>query len=165
MPPLKAILKTKLESATRVAVLSIGSELRADDAAGLLAGEEIERLWRATSGRKAALEVFFGHTAPENLTGAIREFKPDCILIIDAADIGRDPGTIEIIDPQTPLDNPPVTHGFPVPLLQRYLMETMQCTVTTIGIQPAKLDFNQPPTDAVRRAAADLAAAIVAVLP
>ena len=42
MPQIKTILKNKLKDAQRVAVLGIGSQLRADDAAGLLIAKEIK---------------------------------------------------------------------------------------------------------------------------
>lgn len=165
MNPLQTILTKRLEGAARIAVLGIGSDLRGDDVAGLLAAEEIDRKYRRQQPRNSTLAVFLGHTAPENLTGEIREFKPDHILMIDAADLGREVGAIEIIEPHEPVLHPPVTHGFPIPLLERFFVETMACSVTIIGIQPSDIAFNHPPSAAVRRAALELAAIVVDSLP
>ena len=70
MSGLKTSLKNRLEGAAKIAVLGIGSLLRADDAAGMLVAEEVEKRCGKTKG-KPEVKVFFGETAPENLTGEI----------------------------------------------------------------------------------------------
>jgi|GEM_PF-1075633 len=43
-------------------------------------------------------KFFNGGTAPENLTGEIRRFKPSHLIMIDAVELGKRPGTIALID-------------------------------------------------------------------
>lgn len=90
MPPLKAKLSQRLKGATRIAVLGVGSDLRGDDAAGLLAVSEFKRQRAAFSrshGQRARrshpiVKCFIGGTAPENSLGAIRRFQPSHLIVI-----------------------------------------------------------------------------------
>ena len=77
MQKLKMQLKQKLENAGKVAVLGVGSELRGDDVAGIMAAEQIERISRPKT-TAPELKVFIGHTAPENLTGEIKTRNNFC---------------------------------------------------------------------------------------
>ena len=98
MQRLKTLLKKRLEGARKVAVLAMGSKLRGDDAAGLLAAENLARATRRKRLQRP-LKVFIGDTAPENLTGEIKKFRPTHLVILDAVDMGRRPGTAELIEP------------------------------------------------------------------
>ncbi len=93
MPNLKTILKNKLKGAKKIAVLGVGSSLKSDDAAGLLVAEELKKI------KNPKLKVFFGSTAPENLTGEIIKYKPTHIIIVDSVDMDQKPGSILLIDP------------------------------------------------------------------
>src|ERR1051325_6034884 len=76
-----------------------------------------------------------GH-APENTTGELRKFAPDLVLIIDAADMGESPGTIQWI-PEESIDGMSAsTHSLPLSMLARYLRLEINCTVVLLGIQP-----------------------------
>ena len=63
-------LKPELKGASKIVVLGVGSELRGDDIAGILAAENLKG---KTSDK---LQVLIGGTAPENLTGEIKKLKP-----------------------------------------------------------------------------------------
>ncbi|MFA6431964.1 MAG: hydrogenase maturation protease, partial [Candidatus Margulisiibacteriota bacterium] len=84
-------LKNKLKDANRVLVLGVGSDLRGDDAAGVIIAEEIEKK------KIPNITTLLGGTAPENLTGEIKRLKPSHLIIIDAADLNEAPGTIKLI--------------------------------------------------------------------
>ena len=71
---IKKALKSRLASAKKVAVLGIGSDLRGDDVAGMLTAEKLFKLVAKKS--TSRLKIFFGSTAPENLTGDIKRFNP-----------------------------------------------------------------------------------------
>ena len=95
--------------------------------------------------------VFFGETTPENLTGEIRAFGPSHVVILDAADLGRRPGTVELV----PVDAPSLsvsasTHGLPLEVLANYLRQSIGCDVLVLGIQPASRQFGRPPSKSVR---------------
>ncbi|MCX5686330.1 MAG: hydrogenase maturation protease, partial [Candidatus Omnitrophica bacterium] len=92
MQDLKKTLAGRLAGAKKIAVLAIGSELRRDDSAGILVAEELEKNLKNSKARRVPLKIFIGGTAPENLTGVIKKFKPSDILIVDALEMNRKPG-------------------------------------------------------------------------
>ena len=164
MQTLRTILRRKLAGAKRIAVLGIGSELRADDAAGILAARQLKK---ALAGRKKgrAVKIFLGETAPENLTGEIKRYKPSHLVIIDSADLRKRPGTIFVFTPQEVGGGVSFsTHKMPARILVDYLVASLGCEVAIIGIQPKSVDFGQDISRAVeisaKKAATALAGAI-----
>jgi hypothetical protein len=82
----------RLKGATRVVLLGVGSDLRGDDAAGMMAAERLSHTPK--------LNVLLGGTAPENLTGEIKKLKPSHLLIVDAAEMKAEAGTIRLLTPE-----------------------------------------------------------------
>ena len=153
---LRASLEKFLKGAEHIALLAVGSSLRGDDAAGLLIAE---KLAATAEIRKlhSKFRVFVGETAPENLTGEIRKFNPDRILIVDAADAGKQPGEVMLLNPEEIGGLSFSTHKLPLKLMVLYLQESISCAVTIIGIQPGNLTFGKPLSKAVRVSAGGVA--------
>ncbi len=150
------ILKKKLHNAQRVAILGVGSELRGDDVAGLLAAKQIEKtITKQTTSPE--VRVFIGETAPENLTGEIKKFQPTHLIIIDAAELNKEPGHIEIMEPGTIGGTTFCTHSLPLKVIIGYLLESFKFQAIIIGIQPKTLTFGAQPTKEVVAAAKHLA--------
>ena len=124
-------LKRELAIAKKVVILGIGNELYHTDSPGLLVAEEIRK--RDSSGK---YQVFLAGTAPENLTGKIRELSPSYVIFIDAADLGKAPGSIEIIEKERIARLTPSTHNLPLTLLADYLTKETGCKVIMLGIEP-----------------------------
>jgi len=158
MNNLKSKLKNNLKKPRRIAVLGIGSRLRADDASGLLAAEAIQKNIKNTH---PGLKVFFGETAPENLTGEIKKFKPTHLIIIDSADIGAKPGTIFLLKPGQLHGISFCTHQLPLQILSRYLKKSLECKIAVIGIQPKTLAFNKPVCKPVKKAVKEIVQSIL----
>ena len=146
------VLKKRLERAERIAVLAIGSRLRGDDAAGLLAAEELSRLIASPAvgrpssvvGRPSSVvKIFMGETTPENLTGEIKRFKPTHLIVMDAADIDEDPGEFRLLDSERVAGMSASTHNLPVRLVTDYLRKCVGCEAVIIGIQPQSCGFGQ----------------------
>lgn len=138
MQNLKTHLKSSLKGASRIAVLGIGSELRADDIAGILVSQQLEAL------NSAAFRVFLGYTAPENLSGEIRKFNPTHLIMIDTAEIGKEPGQIAVFKPEDAGGISFSTHKLPIKLMADYLQKEIKCRVFIIGIQPKSIEFGNP---------------------
>jgi hydrogenase 3 maturation protease len=156
MQSLQANLKSSLSDATAVAVLAVGSELRADDAAGLIAAEALRGRLRPNS--RCRVEIFMGETAPENYTGEIKRFAPTHLLVLDAADMNKPVAGVELIDVTAiAAAMPSNTHSMPLAVLANYLGKFIQCRVLMVGIQPASRTFGGDVTPAVRAAAEKLA--------
>ena len=124
-------LKKELAMARKVVILGIGNELYGNDSLGLLAAKEIQKL-----GYSDKYQVLLAGTAPENLAGKIRALSPSHVIFIDAADMGKEPGTIEIIEKDRMGSQTASTHDAPLSLLADYLTEEIGCKVIMLGIQP-----------------------------
>jgi len=163
VPPLKTLLSKKLLNAERVAVLGVGSELRGDDAAGLLVVKAL-----AAKGLKkksiAKFKVFLGATAPENLSGEIRAYKPTHIIIVDAVEAGSKPGEAFLVDLEKISNASFCTHNLPINILVDYLQNSLKCQVLLLGIRPKKITFGSKPSLEVLRSAKSLAVLITQIL-
>lgn len=140
----------RLSDAPRVALLGIGHEMRGDDAAGLRVAEEL-----ATAVSSHWLIVPAAH-APENHTGVIRRFAPALVLLIDAADMGAEPGAIRWLALADIDGLSASTHTLPPTTLARYLALTLGCEVALLGIQPAQTALGAEMSVAVATAVAEL---------
>jgi len=164
VPSLKASLKKRLEGAEAVAVLAVGSTLRGDDAAGLLAAEQLKGALAGKSVRPR-VRVFAGDTVPENLTGEIKKFRPSHLVILDAADVARKAGCVQLLEPDVPTCNfSPSTHTLPFSVLATYLRGFFPCEIVVIGIQPSTRGFGRAPSKPVRDAARRVSDLIVSAL-
>ena len=110
------------------------------------------------------LEVFLGATAPENLTGEIKKYKPSHLLIIDAADTASKPGTIDLIDPKTVGGISFSTHMMPLKIMVDYMLKSIKCKVIIIGIQPKVLKFGSEPSREAISSAKEIAKTILEII-
>jgi len=149
--------------AGRVVLLGVGSDLRGDDAAGMLVASSLQKIV-SSPGLKRRLKVLFGATAPENLTSEIRRFKATHVIIVDAALMGAKPGAVEVIEPDRIEGVTFTTHQLPMSIIARYLVHEVGCEVIFIGIQPKILKFGKPVSRELRSSAPKLARLIKKVL-
>ena len=149
MPTLKTILRKQLNRAKRIALLGVGSELRGDDIAGILVCQLLEKECRGL-GAGGFFRAFNGATAPENLTGEIKKFKPTHLIIVDSAKINKAPGAVKIININKVAGLSFCTHNLPIKILTDYLINSIGCKVIVIGIQPKRIDFGSLPSRAVK---------------
>ena len=134
MNGVRELLREAIGDAKSVAVLGCGSELRGDDAAGM----EIARRLSGLSGR---VRVYSGSNAPENFTGEIKKFRPDALLIFDAARMGRQPGEAAVISPDEMDGVSFSTHTLPLKIMAEYLRREIGCRISVIGIEGADYMF------------------------
>jgi hydrogenase 3 maturation protease len=159
MPDLKDKLKSILKGAERIAVLGVGSELRADDIAGILAAQELDKASEEI-GETKAFKVFLGYSAPENLAGEIKKFKPTHLVIIDSAEMGKPPGDIAAFPPEEAGGMSFSTHKLPVKVLAQYLRQSFECKMVIVGIQPKTLDFGKDVSSEVKKAVNEVSRAV-----
>ena len=155
---LQSVINQRLSGATGVAVLAIGSWMRCDDSAGLIVGEEVLRLLETRTGGYR-MTAYIGETAPENYTSEIKRFAPSHLVLVDAADVGKAPGHVEILESDVLNGNVSFsTHSLPVRVLVDYIRRFITCEVFIIGIQPATSEFAREATPEVTKAAKQVAA-------
>jgi hydrogenase 3 maturation protease len=134
------LLSGLLKGAARPCILGAGSCLMADDAAGVMITDALIERFGPCPGRFA---VFSGGTAPECFTGEIKKFKPDLVLLIDAADMGLSPGEIKSIEPADVAGVSFSTHMLPLKVMLDYLNKEIGCRTAILGIQPESLEFGR----------------------
>ena len=164
---LRKDLRERLKGARRVTILGIGSRLRGDDAAGLLAAEGLAGA-RAGGAKQAdksvRVTVLLGETAPENMTGPIRTSNPTHIILIDSADFKKKPGFVRLVRAEEATGACFCTHQIPLQIMAEYLALTTQSEVLIIGIQAKSLSFGSALSPAVKKAAVGVASALTSAL-
>lgn len=142
-------------------MLGIGSELRADDAAGILVAKEVRKYSSRIKGQ-LKLRSFLGETAPENLTGEIRRFSPTHLLIIDAFDMSETAGATRFFDVfDDSLNISFSTHKLPISILADYIRDSIGCKIGFIGIQPKSVDFAKAPSREIKKSITLVSGAIL----
>ena len=153
-------------SNAKAVFVGIGSELRGDDAVGVVIINRLAEM--ATSAGCPRFLFINGGSAPENILGEIRAFQPEIVVFIDAAVLGGAPGTIQVID--TSLEKISgisfCTHSLPLTIVADYIRQIISCEIFVIGIEPGDMNFRPdcaltPPVaqaaDEVVKTAADYA--------
>ncbi len=139
-------LKNALSGWKQLVILGIGNELGSDDSVGLWA---VPRLKEALSGIPR-VEVLAAGTVPENFTGLLRRLSPSHILLVDAAEVGEKPGTIELIEAPKIGEVMPSTHTPSLKMLVEYLQQELGSKVVILGIQPKELSFGTTLSEEVK---------------
>jgi len=155
---LQAELSKRLAGASRVVLLAVGSDLRGDDAAGLLVAEKLQP---KTSDK---FHILIGGTAPENLTGEVKRLKPSHLIIVDAANMKAAPGTIQIISHHEIGGYSFSTHALPLKVMIDFILADLPCEVIVATIQPKSVMFDEKVSVEIEQAADRLAEALKKVL-
>lgn len=124
--------RANYDRAARIVLLGVGHELRGDDAVGVLIARELSDKLPPNDDW---LIVDAG-PMPENHTGALRRFDPDVVILIDAALMNQEPGTVDWIDWHAITGMSSSTHTLPLHVFARYVQDEFACEVIVIGIQP-----------------------------
>lgn len=145
----REIIENFLSKKYKTLILAVGSELRTDDAVGMYIADELLKY----KYNEDKIRIIKGATAPENFTGEIKKFKPERMLIIDAADTGKKIGEIDIINANDIEGASFSTHMMPVNIFIDYLLKHFECKILIIGIQPKNLEFGTAVTPEIKKSA------------
>jgi len=160
-----SFLRETLSGSTAKAVfVGIGSELRGDDAVGVVV---IKRLAEIAKTADCSRFLFInGGSAPENILGEIRVFQPEIIVFIDAAVLGGAPGTVRVIDASREKISGIsfCTHSLPLTIIADYIRQAIPCEIFVIGIEPGDMNFRPDCvlTPPVAQAATEIVEAVAA---
>ncbi|NHJ84234.1 MAG: hydrogenase maturation protease [Asgard group archaeon] len=84
-------LLKKIERNKKICIMGIGNFDRGDDVVGLAIIEQLEKEKFPPN-----IKIINAGPVPEAFTGVIKEFEPDLLIIADAAQMDKKPGTIGI---------------------------------------------------------------------
>ena len=132
-------LKEKLQNAKKLVILGVGAELMQDDLAGPTVTQALIKKYGEINNH---LRIYSGYTNPENFTKDIREFEPDHVVIVDAANLNQVPGSIHDV-PIEDINNYTLgTHKLSLIIMMKYLKEMIRCDFTFMAIQYKSIEFN-----------------------
>jgi len=147
-------LRDFLKNAQRVAVVGVGQRLRSDDAAGVLAAEELFKRFSGSDelplnlsqkefhAADRLLRIFIGAETPESLTGLLRRFEPSHVLFLDAARMGGEPGSIDLVPTSEIHGDEISSHNIPLSILGKFLQMDMGASSMLLGIEPLTIDLS-----------------------
>lgn len=124
----------KLHLTGKVVIIGIGNTLCSDDGVGSLLASRLQG--------KVPFIVYDVGASPENYLGKIIKDKPDNIIIIDAADIGVNPGEFRVLEDQDlQTTNLFSTHNASMAMITHYLKNDLKVDIIILLIQPKKISF------------------------
>jgi hydrogenase maturation protease HycI len=139
-------------------VLGVGHELRGDDAVGLAVAERLQ------ARHAPNWLVLAGGSAPENVTGILRRFHPDLVILVDAAELHARPGTIEWLDCSRIDGVSASTHTLPLSALGAFVGAETGATLGVLAVQPATDEVGTPLSPELDRAARRVVRALSALM-
>ncbi len=148
MLELEKVLVERLRNTERLAILGVGCFVDADAAAGLIVAANLKNRFEEAGYEN--IKVLIGGTEPEKCVKEISEFKPEHLLVIDTADVLREPGSITVILPDIMMGVSYTRHMLMLRIIVEYLKKEMKCGITILGIQPAYAAVGEGITEKVR---------------
>ena len=141
----------------KVTVVGVGNVMKGDDGFGSLLSERLKD--------KISADVITAGPTPENHIKAIRDSKPDIILIVDAADFGGNAGDIKLLKRR---DIPLYgfsTHNASLALFFDFLETDTKARVYMLAVQPYKNDMNAPLSDTLEEKRKEMETLFSELLP
>lgn len=155
---LEKTLTDWLSGLERLVIVGVGNPLRCDDKLGLAI---VRRLKGGVDHHVCLIEA---GTVPESYTGLIVGFKPSHILLIDAAQLDREPGFARLVLPNEIDKIAITTHILPLSLLTKYLSNLTGANIALLGVQPKCLNLAEGSSEEVRRAVVKISELLLKLL-
>ncbi|OJU09131.1 MAG: hypothetical protein BGN88_08205 [Clostridiales bacterium 43-6] len=162
MTQFKRLLAEQLGHSKKIVILGVGSPLKSDDAAGILIAGKLKEQFPQE--KYPMYRIYVGESAPENYTGEIKNFLPEHLIVLDAADINEEPGSVGFIDVSVIKGISFCTHMLPLNIMLDYIQKETGCAMTIIGIQPENLSYDGKVTLAVKETIEEITNAIGDIL-
>jgi hydrogenase 3 maturation protease len=131
----------------KIAIVGIGNDLKADDGVGPFIIDQLPK------DVPPHIDLINASTVPENFISHLIATTPSLILLIDAAIMGSDPGTIRLIDKSNIGGVAFSSHQLPLTFFIEYLESNITTTILILGIQPYTDEFIHPLSPPVQKAA------------
>jgi hydrogenase 3 maturation protease len=129
-------LKGFIAGAEKIAVLGIGNDLRTDDGLGLFVIDNLKiddpRIMIENVG-----------SVPEGFAKNLASFGAERVIMVDAADMLKPPGHIELITKDRIGGIAISTHRMPLSFLMMYLEQETGGKTLLVGIQPKSIQFGE----------------------
>ncbi len=140
--------------------------MKGDDGVGPFVASRLQEEWSKNvdtdvggTGGSTGVAVDCG-TTPENYTAVVRRLRPELLVIVDAAQMGLEPGACRIIPGERVGVLGLSTHSMPLTLFMSYVGDLVIETVL-VGVQPESMALGAVLSPQVAAAAEGLVARIV----
>jgi len=117
-------------------IVGIGNPLRGDDGFGPALVQRLQG--------KVNLACIDAGNAPENHLGRILKEEPDSVLLVDAADLGLEPGQYRILQPEDILKCGLSTHDMSSRMMIEFLQNQMPANIFMLAVQPENVSLGEP---------------------
>ena len=146
-----------ISGARKIALLGIGNDLRTDDGLGLF----------IISGLKTNHpDIFIENvgSVPEAFARPLSEFGAERVIMIDAADMRKPVGHIELVTKDRIEGIAISTHSMPLSFLMQYLEDQTGGKAILLGVQPRSIVFGEGLTPDVEEVSRKLISEIDSML-
>jgi len=146
-----------ISGASRIAILGIGNDLRTDDGLGLFIVKEL---------KTKHPNVFIENvgSVPEAFARPLAEFGAERVIMIDAADMRKPVGHIELVTKDRIGGIAISTHSMPLSFLMQYLEDQTGGKTILLGVQPQSIVFGESLTPVVEEVSRKLISEIDSML-
>jgi hydrogenase 3 maturation protease len=118
----------------RTVILGVGNPLQGDDAVGISLVDLLQGRVDAT--------LIDGGEVPENYLSSIKAARPEVVLIVDAVELGAEPGCMTVLDADRLRAIGNFTHNPGLAFLAVIIQDGTGAEVMLVGIQPDKTYFD-----------------------
>ncbi len=129
-------IRSFISGAEKIAVLGVGNDLRTDDGIGLF-------IINNMSFEHPDLLIENVGSVPEAFARPIADFGAKRIIMVDAADMLKSPGHIELVTKDRIGGIAISTHRMPLSFLMTYLEQQTGGETILLGIQPKSIEFGE----------------------
>ena len=128
----------RINPSKKICVLGMGNFDRADDQVGLVVVEELEKRELPEN-----ITILNAGPVPEAFTGVIKKEEPDILIIIDAAQMNEELGTIRVFSEEDVDEAYMITpHKVSMKMYAKYLRHYLKkIVIIFIGIEPKSLSY------------------------
>jgi len=144
----------------KLLIFAVGNSMRGDDGIASYIVEQINKKLLESSrqgqtGDKVDIYAVDCGTTPENYTSIVSRYKPEKLVLLDAAEMGLAPGSYRIIPPERMGVMTMSTHNIPLSLFVNYLKESCD-EIFLLGVQPKNMRMFTELSSEVREAGDEL---------
>jgi len=140
-------LEAAIVESPKIVVMGIGNDLKADDGVGPYIIEQLQKI------APPHIELINASTVPENFISHLIDTAPSLILLVDAALMGAEPGTIRLIEKSNIGGIAFSSHQLPLTFFIEFVENNITTTILILGIQPYTDEFTLPLSQPVQSAA------------
>ncbi|TFG35029.1 hydrogenase 3 maturation endopeptidase HyCI [Candidatus Thorarchaeota archaeon] len=154
---IETALKDFIKGSRRVAILGIGNDLRTDDGVGpfIVNSMNIDSPY---------IMIENVGSVPEGFARPLADFGAERVIMIDAADMRKPPGHLELVTKDRIGGINISTHSMPLSFLMMYLEQETGGQTILLGVQPKSIQFGEGLTPEIQKVADGLILSLERIL-